>query len=99
MDRTVVRYRFVQTVPVQELEGSLALAVVAAESLLGEATVQLDARFALDAQRRVCVIDVSTESGRAIARIFSGYVACEFGSDVIALERLNHNKEAAPQAA
>ena len=99
MDRPIVRYRFDATVPVQELEGTLLLAVLAAESLHGEATVALDARFAIDPERCTLVIDAGTDAGRTIARVFGGYVRHEFGAGSYTVERLSDREVVGPAAA
>ena len=50
-------------------------------SLHGESQVRLDAAHAVDADQRSCVIDASTQVGRDINRLFTGFVLREFGPD------------------
>ena len=76
------RYRF------QDVEESLLLAVLATESLHGRALIRLDASFCLDAGKRSCVVDAATEVGRAIARIFTGFLTREFGEEAFKVERI-----------
>ena len=72
MNRELYRYNFNTKVPFRDVEESLLLAVLAAESLHGRALVRLDASFCLDSKKRSCVVDAATDVGRAIARIFTG---------------------------
>ncbi|RIK82084.1 MAG: hypothetical protein DCC67_07670 [Planctomycetota bacterium] len=71
----------------REVEETLLLAVLAVESLFGESTVRLDASYSVDAPRRSCVIDGSTEVGRALSRVFTGFVTREFGGDAFGIRR------------
>lgn len=79
MPSEIYRYTFDESVSMSDAESTLQLAILAAESLLGESIVRLDAAYSIDEQRRVCVVDASTEVGRSICRIFTGYLTREFG--------------------
>jgi len=57
MNRELYRYNFDSKVPIQDVEESLLLAVLAAESLHGRSLVRLDASFCLDSKKRSCVVD------------------------------------------
>ena len=100
MSNAVYRYRFLGTVPIEEVEVSLLLAVLAAESLHGEAQVRLDAAHTFDAEQRRCVIDATTPVGRDLNRLFVGFLRREFGEEVFAVERLETapGSDAAPAA-
>ena len=89
MKKDIVRYTFSQSVSMREAEETLLLAVLAVESLFGESTIRLDASFSVDSSRRACVIDASTDVGRAICRVFTGFVSREFGSDVFEIHRID----------
>lgn len=101
MKKDTVRYTFSQSVSMREAEETLLLAVLAVESLFGESTVRLDASFSIDSARRVCVIDANTDVGRAICRVFTGFVSREFGSDAFEIHRVESTsvKETAACAA
>ncbi len=88
MNRELYRYNFNAKVPLQDVEDSLLLAVLATESLYGRALIRLDASFCLDASRRSCVVDAATDVGRAIARIFTGLLTREFGEEAFKVERI-----------
>ena len=85
--KDVYRYSFEKDVPLQDVEESLLLAVLAAECLHGESRVRLDAGYYLDKQTRACVVDASTDVGRDICRIFTGFLSREFGEDSFRVER------------
>ena len=88
MNRELYRYNFNAEVPLHDIEDSLLLAVLATESLHGRALVRLDASFCLDGARRSCVVDAATDVGRAIARIFTGFLTREFGEEAFKVERI-----------
>ena len=83
MNRELYRYNFNAKVPLQDVEDSLLLAVLATESLHGRVLIRLDASFCLDAGKRSCVVDAATDVGLAIARIFTGFLTREFGEEGI----------------
>jgi len=72
----------------QDVEESLLLAVLAAECLYGEARVRLDAGYSISERKRALVVDASTDIGRSINRIFTGFVTREFGEDAFKVERI-----------
>ncbi len=88
MKRELYRYHFAATVPLGEVKQSLLLAVLATECLHGRSLVRLDASFCLDNDKRSCVVDAATEVGRAIARIFTGFLTREFGEKAFKVERI-----------
>jgi hypothetical protein len=88
MSKELYRYRFNPRVPLGEVEGTLLLAVLGAEALHGEAVVRLDAAHLLDPDRRSCVIDVGTEAGDHLNRLFANYLRHEFGEDAFEVQRI-----------
>ena len=88
MESCLYRYEFEPHVCVEAIESAMVLTVWAAESLHGEMPVQLDFAYYLDAENRLCVIDASTEVGRAACRLFLGFLKREFGADCFRVERL-----------
>ncbi|NIM21303.1 MAG: hypothetical protein GTN64_02610, partial [Candidatus Latescibacteria bacterium] len=88
MNREIYRYNFSAEVSLRDVEESLFLAVLATESLHGRSLVRLDASFCLDEKKRSCIVDAGTEVGRHIARIFTGFLAGEFGEDAFKVKRL-----------
>ena len=88
MNRELYRYHFKATGPLGGVEKSLLLAVLATECLHGRSLVRLDASFYLDNEKRSCVVDAATEVGRAIARIFTGFLTRELGERAFKVERI-----------
>lgn len=84
----IYRYSFAAEVPLADVEASLLLAIWGTESLHGESQVRLDASHFLDTDLRRCVIDASTDVGRAINRLFVGFLNREFGPDSFEVERV-----------
>lgn len=89
MTKELYRYNFNSAVPLEDIEASLLLAIVATESLHGEAQVRLDAAHFFDQDRRACVIDADTAVGRDVNRLFVGFIRREFGEDSFRVERVN----------
>ena len=84
---TAYHYEFGPSAPSDEVEATLILAVLAAESLHGEAQVRLDAAHTFDPDRRFCTIDAGTAVGRDLNRLFAGFVAREFGRNGFTVTR------------
>jgi hypothetical protein len=87
MSRTY-RYTLGSNVSMQEVQDSLLLAVLAMECLHGAAQARLDLCHQFDPKNRVCVIDGSTEVGRDLNRLFTGFLQREFGSDSFTVRRV-----------
>lgn len=88
MPPTAFRYQFAAAVPGDEIEATLLLSVVAAESLHGETLVRLDGVYAFDPAARGCVIDTGTPVGRDLNRLFAGFAAREFGPSAFRVDRV-----------
>ena len=96
--KDVYRYSFEKDVPLQDVEESLLLAVLAAECLHGESRVRLDAGYYLDKESRACVVDASTPVGQDINKTFTGFCIREFGQDSFKVERVADAPEPQPTA-
>lgn len=90
----VFRYAFGPEVRMEEVEAVLALAVSVTETLFGEAAVRLEVGYALDADRRTCVLNADTAAARDCNRIFIGLLGRELGPDAFGVE---HRASAGPQ--
>jgi len=88
MKAGIYRYTFNESVSMPEAEATLQLAILAAESLFGEATVRLSAGYTIDEDKRVCVLDATNEVGRSICQIYTGYVTHEFGADAFRVRQV-----------
>ena len=68
MTKELYRYEFHESADPDEIESTILLAVIAAESLHGQSRVRLETSYSFDAENRVCVIDATTHmytEGRA----------------------------------
>jgi len=80
-------YTFPAATSPDEVAATLLLAVTAAEGLYGPARVRLDAGYVLDPVAPSCVIAAATPVGRALNRLFAGFLAREFGPAAFTVER------------
>ncbi len=88
MQDGVYRYRFVDQVPIEEIEDTLVLALLAVEGLHGEAQARLDAAHHFDRQGRACVIDAGSPVGVDFNRLFTQFLRREFGPDSFQVARV-----------
>jgi len=93
MERDIYRYSFAEQIPMEEAEESLMLSVLAAECIHGRSALRLAGAFLFDAAKRSCVIDGSTEIGRHIAAIFTGFLAKQFGDEAFKVKRVEKEKD------
>lgn len=93
MSRELYRYEFDPDVPPDEIENTVLLAVVAAESLHGKSCVRLDASYYFDADKRACVIDATADVGRDISRIFTEFTIREYGERSFSVRRVDRVPE------
>ncbi len=94
MSRDVHRYSFEPSVPAEEIENTLALAVFAAEGLHGQSRVRLDASYRFDPEKHACVIDAGSDVGRDICRMFTGFAIREFGETAFSVQRAAKSADA-----
>ncbi len=92
MTKSVFRYRFSKSIPMQDVEDALMLAALAVESLHGRSELRLSAKFWLNRKTRKCEIDAGTEVGIHIARIFTGFITDGFGEQCFHVERTEPGK-------
>lgn len=88
MLRDVYRYEFEPSVPFDQVEAALLLAILGTESLHGESQARLDAVHCSSAERRTCVIEAGSDVGRDLNRLFIGYVRQEFGESTFTVRRV-----------
>jgi hypothetical protein len=88
MNSELYRYQFPASLPLDEIEATLALAFVGAEALHGESQVALDGGHLFDVEQRCCVIDASTAVGKTVSCLFTGFLRCQFGFGACRVERL-----------
>ena len=93
MHQDIYRYEFDPSVPPDEIENTLLLAVLTAESLHGKPRVRLDASYCFDSDKRACVIDAGSEVGRDISRMFTGFAIREYGERSFKVRRTDRVPE------
>jgi hypothetical protein len=88
MSKNLYRYSFNPELPIEEVEASLLLTVLALQGLHGEASTRLDGAYYFDAEKRGCVIDAGTVVGRDFNRLFVSFLMREFGNDSFTVTRV-----------
>lgn len=99
MQCTVLRFTFDNRIDLSDAEATLHLAILAAEGLYGEARVRMDFAYFADPAHRVIHLDSGSQSGDAVARIFTIFAAREFGDRAFAVRRVRVNPPPAPSPA
>ena len=99
MIKRIYKYGFNASIDMAEVEASILLAILATESLHGEAQTRLDAAHYLDPTKRACVIDGRTHVGRDFNRLFIGFMRREFGPDAFTVERIEDSDHQPREAA
>lgn len=82
-----VQFQFDQGVSLIDVEMSLHLAMFAAEGLYGRARVRLEAKYTFNQQDHTLAVDMRTEVGAAIVRLFTGLLLREYGEDAFEIDR------------
>mgnify|MGYP001559804266 CR=1 FL=1 len=90
----VYRFKFKDSISPKEIEETLFWAVFNAESVFGKPRVRLDASFLFDREKKVCVIDKTTEVGQHIAQLFTSLMTRKFGEEAFKVERLPPKEKA-----
>ncbi len=93
MNRSVYRYVFDRKIPFEDVEESLLLAVLAAESLHGRAALRMCTSFYLEREKRSVAVDGDSQIGEDIARIFTGLLTQEFGEEAFRVTRCSELKK------
>ncbi len=99
MNNDVYNYTFLPSLDMTEVQATVTLAILATESLYGEARVHLETRHSFDAEKRTCVIDATGEVGRNLNRLFLGFVSREFGPEAFRVQRRQDASAAATPSA
>jgi hypothetical protein len=98
MSVELYRFKFDPTVPLEEAEMALQLALVAAEGLFGEARVRVDGGYFVDEPRRTISVDAATAVGQSVVSIYGGFLLREFGNEAFAVTRGQRRSDAASPA-
>lgn len=99
MNEGTYRIHFDDSVPLDDVEDTLQLAVIAAEALHGQPQVRLEAGYRMDLAARSCLIHATSDAGRDLLQIFIGYLTEEFGQQSFSVRRIEAPKAEAPEGA
>ena len=80
-------YTFQSGTDMVQVEDTLVLATMATEGLHGRSGIQLDASFRCDPEAYVATVNVGTDVGRTIARIFTALLSATIGEAMFRVER------------
>jgi len=83
------RIAFNIPVDMEAVEETLLLAILMVGCLHGDAAVRLDAGYAMDAPSRIVVVRDGTVVARAVAQVFIGLCAHEFGESAFTVLRVD----------
>jgi hypothetical protein len=92
MPQLAYRYTVSESVPTEEVEVTILLAMIAIESLHGEVEARLDVAHNYDADRRIVVVDASTPAGRDLSKLLTGFLNTEFGPNSFTVERVEQTQ-------
>lgn len=90
------RFTFDETVPLEDAELSLQLAVIAAAGLYGESRVRMELAYDAQESARTIVIARNGEIDSAAVRIFTAFLTREFGDDAFSV-RCEASRRSTPQ--
>lgn len=85
--RSMRRIAFNIPVDMETVEETLLLAILVVGCLYGDAAVRLDAGYAMDAPARIVVVRDGTVIARAVAQVFVGLCAHEYGESAFTISR------------
>lgn len=88
MHTNVYRFILSRSIDPADAEATLYLAITACEGLFGHSRVRMDVSYHLDAPRAAVLIDGTTATGDAVVRIFTVFLARNFGPDSFSVRRL-----------
>lgn len=88
----ICKFIFNKGIDANLIKAQIAIAVIAAESTLGQEKVRLYAAY--DSFGRTVIIDVSSDVGEHIAQVFTGLMRRQVGEDKFKVERLSGKERA-----
>ena len=70
-----------RSVPLNEAEQTLHLAMFAMEGLVGRVRVRMESQYLREEALHAIAVNVSSRTGLLVARVFAGLLSREFGED------------------
>ena len=94
----IYQFEFEKQVPSNGINDALNLSVLNVRNIFGKPKVQLDAWYEFDPEKKICLIDKSTEVGQHIAQHFVSFITRSFGEKSFTVTRLRKRKSFAESA-
>lgn len=89
--KKVCRFQFANGINAAAVEHEIALAIRVAECMYGRARVRLEAGYLPSKDGRVLVVDCSSEVGRYLARLITGFLIRSLGERSFDVEQLDRS--------
>ena len=81
-----LKFTFKRNVSKKLIESQIAIAVITAECMFGQAKVRLNAGYVVSKNR--AVIDISNKVGEYIAQVFTGLITRQIGEDKFTVDKV-----------
>ncbi|MFH2000497.1 MAG: hypothetical protein ABIK28_12500 [Planctomycetota bacterium] len=81
-------FTFNSNLSMDDVRETLLLSAVAAESYYGNSKVKMDFSYSVSNEKPTCLIDAESEVGQHVARVFTGFLANQYGEDSFRVERV-----------
>ena len=88
----ISQFKFAKHVPMVEVGETLNLSILTTQNIHPKSKIQLDGWTRLDQEKRICLIDRSTEIGEQIAQQFISFITRAFGEKAFSHTRLRKRK-------
>ena len=88
----ICRFKFRNSIRKEIIEEQIALAIVTAEYIFGQARVRLHASYAASDSK--AVIDIGSNTGECIAQVFTGLMIRKVGEENFTVERIKEKDDA-----
>lgn len=98
MNETTYRFRFNDTIELDEAESTLHLAILAAEGLFSEALLRVSFSYRRDDEGHCLHVNGGDEISETVIRIFVSFVIKEFGSTAFTVSTVTSGQPAEPLA-
>ena len=85
----VYKYSFDNDVPFASIKSSLAFALMAVESLIGEPEMVLGVAHTIDKSGRTVEIAGRSRAGKLLNKLFVGFLIREFGPEAFSVQRVS----------
>lgn len=86
MNEKVLIFKFDASIPMQDLADTFNLSRIAVESLYGAVKAKIETRYHINQRAGTFALDISTDCGRDLAKIFTGFAQKEYGARAFRIE-------------